>query len=117
MTNEQRLSHLETQLAETNQRLDTQLAELRQQQEINTNSIVGLNQAVQGLIDVVRIDREIARETNIRVEAEMGEMRSEMREMQVEMREMRSEIRGIQLECQRIWEYLLSQQGNGNRPG
>ena len=112
MSNNQRLTNLENQLSEVTQRFDGQLSELRQQQEINTNSIVGLNQAVQSLLEVIRVDREIAREDR----AVIREMQSEMREMQSEMREMQSEIRGLQLECQRIWEYLLRQQGNGNRP-
>ncbi|MEL7038667.1 MAG: hypothetical protein AAFO04_24095 [Cyanobacteria bacterium J06592_8] len=114
MTSSDRINELENQLRESNQRLDSQLVELRQQQEINTSSIVGtsatlsansersrgvgLNQAVQGLVEVARIDRELAREDRAAI------------------REMQAEIRGLQLECQRIWEYLLSQQGNGNRP-
>ncbi|MCG5058924.1 MAG: hypothetical protein KA714_13265 [Limnoraphis sp. WC205] len=119
MSNNQRLTNLENQLSEVTQRFDGQLSELRQQQEINTNSIVGLNQAVQSLLEVIRVDREIAREDRAvirEMQSEMREMQSEMREMQSEMREMQSEIRGLQLECQRIWEYLLRQQGNGNRP-
>jgi cell division protein ZapA (FtsZ GTPase activity inhibitor) len=105
MMNDQRLTNLENQLSEATQRFDSQLSELRQQQQVNTNSIVGLNQAVQSLLEVIRVDREIAREDRVVA-----------RQMQSDMREMRSEIRGLQLECQRIWEYLLRQQGNGNRP-
>jgi cell division protein ZapA (FtsZ GTPase activity inhibitor) len=119
MMNDQRLTNLENQLSEATQRFDSQLSELRQQQQVNTNSIVGLNQAVQSLLEVIRVDREIAREDRVvarQMQSDMREMQSDMREMQSDMREMRSEIRGLQLECQRIWEYLLRQQGNGNRP-
>lgn len=88
--NDQRLTRLKNQLSEVTQQFDSQLSELRQQQDINTNSIVGLNQAVQSLLEVIRVDREIAREDR----AVIREIQSEMREMQSEMREMHTEIGG-----------------------
>jgi hypothetical protein len=67
---------------------------------LNGSLAIEVGESLLHYVEVVRIDREIARETNRRIENEMSEMRSEMREMH-------SEIRGIQLECQRIWEYLF----------
>ncbi|MEL7036222.1 MAG: hypothetical protein AAFO04_11465 [Cyanobacteria bacterium J06592_8] len=61
MTNDQRLTHLKKQRAQTSQQFHTKWAELRQQQDFNANTIMSLNQAVQTLLEVAKIDWEIAK--------------------------------------------------------
>ncbi|MEB3280718.1 MAG: hypothetical protein VKK42_17535 [Lyngbya sp.] len=110
MTNsyEERLEQLNNKIDEITHRFDAEFKQIKQQQHDNVNAIATLQDIIQSLVEVARLDRETTKMDLINTQTSMQQMQSNMVRMQTEIHENR-------VECRRIWEYLMKQFGNGGQ--
>ncbi|WP_413162997.1 hypothetical protein ACL6C3_27690 [Capilliphycus salinus ALCB114379] len=106
---EERFEQLNHKIDALSELFDVEVKQIKQQQNDHVNAIATLQQIVQSLVEVARLDRETTKMDVINTLTTMQKMQSDMLRMQTEIHENR-------VECRRIWEYLMRQFRNGGEP-